>query len=726
LKRYLFSEAVWIICPPVERAGHFGLPTFHKGNSMPNLIYRVVSACCALGYGYPRESLRHALGERIDAIVCDAGSMDAGPYYLGTGNAYFERDAVKADYHHMVEAAQEFGCPAILGSSGMAGGNRNLDGMIEIAKEVFSELGIRDAKVAIIRSEIDSEIVIREFRKGALRPTGAGPELSADSLRESVIVGQMGVHPLITALESGAQFILAGRSCDSALFASDMIRRGIDAGLAYHAGHILESGALACDPGSPSDCLVGEVYDDGSVLFVAPNPSRRCTASSIAVHALYQECHPQLQFYPEGILTMEKTKFFSRDSRSAGIRDSRLVRAGKPWPWSIKLEGARRLGPRKASLLYIGATDLSNIPDDVLVYGRNGVQATHVSGPQRELGIIVETVDSSVENAVLLATLVSRELVHHAYPGRRGNTGNIAYPLSPDVVSFRRPDGLFGAIVLGGTRDPMFIENCNAIKSAAAARISDRLPNTLADADFTITIADASSPAILLRTVDRDPQRLASRHQQEIDRITRLAIPKTASRLNLDTPDAYAWSLYHLLQNEDVIRNDMFEIAYYSATGGNWVARGTERPRYFDVGDVGYGGDLDSKTLCLIADHRPSEAPIGSYRLLDMAAVIRSKDAGVNRLTFDVIFTSGENYEAALHSSVFSKDNIAEILSLPPERVIGTFFVDSCNAIKISIDRPNISASVDERDVFGSQQQAAIEHMNIPIYHMALAKASSF
>jgi hypothetical protein len=58
--------------------------------------------------------------------------------------------------------------------------------------------------------------------------------------------------------------------------------------------------------------------------------------------------------------------------------------------------------------------------------------------------------------------------------------------------------------------------------------------------------------------------------------------------------------------------------------------------------------------------------------------------------------------------------------------VVGTFFVDSCNAIKISIDRPNISASVDERDVFGTQQQAAIECLTIPIYAEALAKASSF
>jgi len=58
--------------------------------------------------------------------------------------------------------------------------------------------------------------------------------------------------------------------------------------------------------------------------------------------------------------------------------------------------------------------------------------------------------------------------------------------------------------------------------------------------------------------------------------------------------------------------------------------------------------------------------------------------------------------------------------------VVGTYFVDSCNAIKISVDRPNISASMDERDVFGAQQQVAIEQLSVPIYPSALAKASSF
>ncbi|WP_050044935.1 DUF4387 family protein [Bradyrhizobium sp. LTSP849] len=693
---------------------------------MSNLIYRVVAACGALGYGYPKESLQAALKGRVDAIICDGGSMDAGPYYLGTGTEYFEREAVKADYRHMVAAGKQIGCPVILGSSGMAGGNRNLDWMIAVAKEVFAELKVEGAKVAVIRSELDPEIVIQEFRNGALRPTGLGPDLDEQSLRESVIVGQMGVHPLITAIEAGAQYILAGRSCDVALFASDMIRRGIDAGLAYHVGHVLECGALACDPGSPSDCLVAEIYDDGSALFSAPNPTRRCTAYSIAAHSLYEESHPQLQFYPEGVLALEKTQFFSKDSWTAGIRGSRFVRSSKPWPWSIKLEGARHLGTRKVSLIYIDPAALPRIPSEVLVYGRNGVQATPVEASKRELGIIIETAAPTQEAATLLASLLTHYLIHYGYAGRKATAGNIAYPLSPNLISFKRDDGQFGAIVPSGTRDPVFFANYPRIKEAVIGLIAQEFPDALANARFTITEADAANPAILLRSVGHDPVELASRHRQEIERITSVATPKTNSRLNLDAPDAYVWSLYHLLQNEDVIKNTMFPITYYRASGAEWAEESTARPNYFDIGETGYYGNIDDRTLSVIADHAPAGAPVGTQRLIDMAVVIRSKDAGINRLTFDVIFASAESYEASLHSNVFAREQIAKILNVPLDRVVGTFFVDTCNAIKISIDRPNISASMDERDVFGAQQQAAIEHLSIPIYAAALGRASSF
>src|SRR5271163_5227189 len=157
--------------------------TDRRVKQMSKLIYRVVSVCGALGYGYPKESLEAALKGRIDAIISDAGSMDAGPYYLGTGNEYFEREAVKLDYRHMVEAGEKIDGPVILGSCGMAGGNRNLKWMVDVAKEVFAELGVRDAKVAIINAELDPEVVIKELRAGQLLPTGAGPDLNEAALR---------------------------------------------------------------------------------------------------------------------------------------------------------------------------------------------------------------------------------------------------------------------------------------------------------------------------------------------------------------------------------------------------------------------------------------------------------------------------------------------------------------------------------------------------------------
>jgi hypothetical protein len=693
---------------------------------MSKLIYRVVSACGALGYGYPKSSLDTALDGRIDAIISDGGSMDAGPYYLGTGTEYFEREAVKADWRHMVEAGMKTGAPVILGSAGMAGGNRNLEYMLDVAKEVFAELGVTDAKVAVIGAGLDPDVVIQEFRAGNLRPTGVGPELSEEALRESTIVGQMGIHPLITALESGAQYVIAGRSCDIALFASDMIRRGIDPGIAYHVGHVLECGALACDPGSPSDCLVAEVYDDGSAVFVAPNPDRRCTPYSIAAHSLYEESHPQLQFYPEGILVMEKTEFFSRDSRTAGIRNSQFVRSRKPWPWSIKLEGARRVGARKVSLLHIDPVDLARIPADVFVYGRNGVQARPVSGDERELGIIVETTSKTAEGAVLLASLLTHYLIHYGYPGRKATAGNIAYPLSPNLVSFRREDGRFGAVVPSGTRDPVFFANYDKIKIAVVQLIRDEFPDALADAEYQIVDADLTNPVALIRTVGRDAAKLTARHEAEVARVAKLTTVKPSSLIGLDAPDAYEWTLYHLLQNESVIKDMMFPITFYRANGNNWVVEATARPVYSDIGITGYAGNVDDRTLSRIADVCPTGLNHGEQRLLDMAIVIRSKDAGINRLTFDIIFNSSESYETGLRSNVFNAESVAKLLGLPAERVVGTFFVDSCSAIKISIDRPNVSASSDERDVFGAQQQSAIERLVIPVYAEPLAKASAF
>jgi Domain of unknown function (DUF4387)/Acyclic terpene utilisation family protein AtuA len=689
----------------------------HGGSvGMAKLIYRVVSTCGAVGYGFPRESLQKALLGRIDAVISDAGSMNAGPYYLGSGGQYFERDAVKSDFRKMVEAAERIEGPVILGSCGTAGGDRNLDWMLEVAREVFEELDVRDTKVAVIRSELDPAIVIDELRAGALRTLGAEFPLDEASLRESTIVGQMGIHPLLAALQSGAKYVFAGRSCDVALFAADMIRHGIAPGLAYHVGHVLECGALACDPGSPSDCLVAEIYDDGSAVFIAPDESRRCTPYSIAAHSLHEQAHPLLQFYPEGVLAMARTEFFAVDTRSAGIRKSRFYRTGKPWPLSIKLEGARRIGLCKVSLVQLDPADLHAIPDDILVYGRNGVQERRLASSERELGIIVRTRARTAAAADTLASLLTHYLVHFGDPGRESTASTIACGLSPNRMSFRNADGSYGAVVPSGTRDRGFVANYMSIRQGVIDLVRREFPEAFAGAEYAFVEADAERPVALLRTVDRDAGALARRHRAEIERVASVASIGAGSLLDLDATDAFEWTLSHLLENEGIIRDRMFPIHFYRANGREWRSQGEARADYFDVGEPAGAQNLDDRTLSVIEDAPPHGTPSGSRRLSDIARVIRSQDAGVNRSTCDVLFVSKDAYEAALRSNAFCARNVATELGLRPTSVVGAYFVDSCNAIKITVEKPIISASFGERDVFGAQQQSMLERMVIPLY----------
>jgi hypothetical protein len=691
---------------------------------MPKLIYRVVSPSCVLGYGFPRESFEAALDGRVDAIVCDAGSVDAGPFFLGSGAGYFSSQEVRADLERMIGAAARIGCPVIIGSAGLGGGDRNVAIVVSLFAEVFAQLGIRNAKVATISAELPPERVIAEFNHGTLWPLGQGIALSEESLRQSTIVGQMGVHPIMSALAEGAQYVIAGRACDASIFAADMIRRGVNPGLAYHVGHVLECGAIACEPASPADCLVAEIYDDGSAFFVAPNPQRRCTVHSIAAHSLYEEAHPQLQVYPEGILNTEATEFHARDARIAGIRGSRLVRGAARL--SIKLEGARRLGYRKVSLLYIDPQDASKVPADLLVYGRNGVQLAPAPDPTREMGIIIETTAATQESAMLLAGALRHHLCQFAYPGRRGAAGNIAHPLSPHALTFRRSNGTFGALIPCGTADPAFFKLLRRIEVAIVEGIDAQTPQAFAYASHVITTLDSTYPAVLVTTVDSDRGRLSDRHAADIARVTSVAQIKPLSRLNLDAPDAYEWSLFHILQNERVIREELFPITYYQADGRAWNETAVRQPVYSDIAATDSSCSVDPLTLSVIDDVEPQGVTLGSQRLVDMAAMVRSKNTGITRLTFDLFFNSGENYEAALLSNAFCRVNIAKTLHVPPERVVGTYFADSCNAIKITIDRPVVAASLQEHDLYGEQQQAALEDLNIPIYSRALATSSSF
>jgi Domain of unknown function (DUF4387)/Acyclic terpene utilisation family protein AtuA len=681
---------------------------------MSKLIYRVIAPCRALGYGFPRQSFETALDGRVDAIVCDAGSVHAEPFFLGAGASYFAPHEVRADLERIVAGAHRTGCPVILGSAGSGGGDRNVAATARILTEVFAQLGIENTTVATISSEVPSARLIANLSDGTLSPLGRGIGLNEEALRQSTIVGHMGVHPIMSALDGGAQYVIAGRACDASIFAADMIRRGINPGLAYHVGHVLQCGATACEPGSPADCLVAEIYDDGWALFIPPNPQRRCTVHSIASHSLYEESHPQLQVYPEGVLNTEATEFYARDARVAGIRGSRLVRGRARW--SIDLEGVRRIGHRRLSLLYIDPADVDKIPADLLVYGRKGVQLTPEPYRMEEMGILIEATAVTSESAVLLASAFTHDLCQFAYPGRSSAAGNIAYPLIPGALCFKRSDGMFGALIPCGTADPVFFNLLRRVEAAIVEQIKTRTPLAFAHASHVITTFDAACPAVLVTTVDVDEQRLKERHAADIARISSVVQVKPTSRMNLDAPDAFEWSLLHVLRDEQIIREDLFPITFHEFSNGVWAAREVRRAVYADIAESDSFCGMDPLTVAAIDDVEPRGLTLGNRRLAQMAVVVRSQNAGIEHLTFDVLFSSGDYYEAALLSNAFCRANIAKVFQIDPERVVGTYFADACNAIKITVDRPAVAASFRDRDWYREQKQAALEELSVPIY----------
>ena len=56
---------------------------------------RILSTTAILGYGFPMESFVEGMKRKPHVIAVDAGSSDPGPYYLGAGKSFTDRNSVK-------------------------------------------------------------------------------------------------------------------------------------------------------------------------------------------------------------------------------------------------------------------------------------------------------------------------------------------------------------------------------------------------------------------------------------------------------------------------------------------------------------------------------------------------------------------------------------------------------------------------------------------------------
>lgn len=417
--------------------------------------------------GFPEESLDRGMEADPDFIGVDAGSIDGGPYFLGSGeNMHSSRAAIKEIYRLLLTRAVEHDIPLLVGTAASAGTNAQVDWTAGIFSELAAEERLSFG-LARIYSEVDGQLLKQYRGSDAIRPLdGMGPltDEGIDDLTNAVAM--MGPEPYIDALDQGADVIIAGRSSDVSVLNAIPIQEGFDEGLATHLAKTLECGALLAQSmdevdrksgftGS-GDCMLGTLTDD-SFRVTPTNPRKKVDALDVASHLLYENRNPFRLLEPRGILNTEHCTYEDIDERSVEVRNSEFHPADQ---YTVRLEGVSEIGYRAASIAGIrdpngiehvdalvenaerairrrlGQRNLEESTCDwsFKVYGRNAVMGDREPSPEpgHEVGVFVDVVapDEDVTHDLLEEAIYA--LLASSYPKRQSTAGNVAFPISPN------------------------------------------------------------------------------------------------------------------------------------------------------------------------------------------------------------------------------------------------------------------------------------------------------
>ncbi|MBI4280255.1 MAG: acyclic terpene utilization AtuA family protein, partial [Armatimonadetes bacterium] len=246
---------------------------------------------------------------------------------------------------------------------------------------------------------------------------------------------------------------VTGRCTDAAIFAAIPIREGLDPGLAWYAGKILECGCLAAFPITLTDTMTARITAE-SVVFEPGSPDRACTVTSVAGHSMYEREDPYYQPEPGGALDLRELVLTQEGPRRVRATGARWI----PAPYTVKLEGAARVGFRAMSVAGVRDPIMIEQLDEVLAQVRAAVQAEYprarhtvvfhcfgrdgVMGrlePLRnarphEIGLVTQVVADAAEQAAEICDFAQHLLLHHPYPGIKATAGNLALLGSVEVL----------------------------------------------------------------------------------------------------------------------------------------------------------------------------------------------------------------------------------------------------------------------------------------------------
>ena len=120
------------------------------------------------GGGTNPELFEMGLNLAPDFVATDAGSVDAGPAFLGSGNSMTHKQGIKQSMEVMFKGCLRKGIPLLIGSAGMGGARPHLEFFRTIAEDVARQHRLH-FRLGLIDSEQDKDYVSRKLREGKIQ-----------------------------------------------------------------------------------------------------------------------------------------------------------------------------------------------------------------------------------------------------------------------------------------------------------------------------------------------------------------------------------------------------------------------------------------------------------------------------------------------------------------------------------------------------------------------------
>ncbi len=335
------------------------------------------------------------------------------------------------------------------------------------------------------------------------------------------------------------------------------------------------------------------------------------------------------------------------------------------------------------------------------------------SGDLQEVGILCEVKGRDRQQTKDALAFVRSSLLHYGYPGRLSTAGNLAFPFSPSDFVFRNGEEGFCAVFVAGSRDPFFQENLQDCFKMVREALENQHPQLEQNTRVEFYRAYKENPLLVIESLAAEADEALRASQRELQAIASTLDSDKPRYIGIEAGITYQWSVHHLLKDIDTIQG-LFPISIFQLQEKSWCfveQKSASYQHHFQklesAGEFEYESDAD-----LPGTAATQAAKCAS--LSEMASVVRSKNAGINELTFDILFKTEESYQQALASGQFSRHSLASLFEIPQSKVLGSYAYKPVNAIKFTLARPLVSGSPGERDVFGAQQHARLLSLQIP------------